>query len=120
MKRGLRWLMRKILFGVLAVLGIALAGCFFPSRPIDRTPVPGPPPRPAVTTEDLLKLTRADVGEQVIMEKPKTDGVVSAPSSDDLIALKKEGAGDRVIEAMLSARVGPPVVFYPFGFRHPW
>lgn len=147
MKRGFGWLMRKILFGVLAVLGFALAGCLLPPQPIYRTPVPGPPPRPAMATEDLLKLTRAGISEQVMIEKLKAVRLVAAPSSDDLIALKKEGADDRVIEAMLSARVGPPVAihpyyrswdwtydgpwgwgypygFYPwrwhFGFRHPW
>ena len=140
--------MKKRVFGVLAVLGIALAGCVLPPRPIYRAQAPRPP----ISTEDVVKLIRAGISEPVILEKLKSEGIVAAPSSDDLVALKKEGASDRVIEAMLAARVGPPVAaeppivaypyssswslyydgpwwgypygFYPwrwhFGFRHHW
>ncbi len=120
------WHMKKILFGVLAILGVALAGCLLPPRPIYRAQVPGPPPRPALTTQDVLKLIRAGISESVILENLRSDGIAAVPSSDDLIALKKEGAGDRVIETMLAARIGPPVVaetpiaVYPYSSSWNW
>lgn len=114
------WHMKKIFLGVLAVLGVALAGCVLPPRPIYRTQVASPPLRPALTTEDVLKLVRAGISEAVILQKLKSDGIAVAPSSDDLVALKKEGAGDRVIEAMLAARIGPPVAAEPLVVVYPY
>lgn len=112
--------MKKILFGIVAVLGVALVGCLLPPQPIYRAQVPGPPPRPAMTTGDVLNLTRAGISEAVILEKLNSDGIAAAPSADDLIALKKEGAGDRVIEAVLAARIGPPVVAEPPTVVYPY
>lgn len=106
--------MKKIMIGILAaVLGTALAECVLTSRPIYRVQVPASPPRPPILADDVIKLMRAGISEAVIIEKLKSDGIAAAPSSDDLVALKKEEAGDQVIEAMLAARVGPPVVAEP-------
>lgn len=113
--------MKKTLFAVLAaVLGATLAGCVLPPRPIYQAPVPGPPTRSAMTTEDVLKLTRAGISEAVVLEKLKSDGIAAAPSADDLIALKKEGAGDRVIEAVLAALLVPPVTADPPTMVYPY
>lgn len=120
--------MKKVVIGVLAVLGIALAGCVLPPRPV----YPVHAPRQPISTEDVTRLVRAGVSEPVILEKFRSDGIAASPSPDDLVALKKAGASDTVIQAMLAARVGPPVALYidspswnlyydgPWGWGYPY
>ena len=77
--------------------------------------------RPSVSplTQDAVgRLVRAGISDEIVIEKIRSDGLVSHPTSDQIVSLKKEGLSDRVIEAMVSARVpssyeiAPPTVIY--------
>lgn len=65
--------------------------------------------RPAspVTKAEVLKLTKAGLGDDVIVTRIRVEGVESFPSADDVIELKEAGVTDRVLEAMLSAESAP-------------
>jgi hypothetical protein len=113
--------MRKRL-GALGALAFSLAGCIY--APARRYPVYGeiPPPRPAahpVSAEDVTKLVRAGVGEEVILARIRAEGVTSRPSAAQVVSMKTDGVGDRIIDAMISAepasaREAPPRVIYRY------
>lgn len=82
-----------------------------------------------VTKEDVKKLLAAGVDEKTILAYVERNRPVAKVSADDVIELKKAGASDRVIEALLSpapARqekrevvvVRPEV--YSYGWYDPW
>jgi len=66
-----------------------------------------PPPRalelsnlPSAAVE-VVKLTRAQVSEEVIVSYVQNAGATARLSSDDIVRLRQEGVTDRVINAML-------------------
>ncbi len=54
--------------------------------------------------EDVLKLSRAGMGEDVILNYVETSGTVYNLSPDNIVYLKKEGLSERVINKMLEQR----------------
>lgn len=54
-----------------------------------------------VTKEDIRKLVENKIGDEVILAFLRANAPVRTLSSDDLIELKKLGASDKVLEAML-------------------
>ncbi len=54
--------------------------------------------------EDVLKLSRSGVGEDVILNYVETSGTVYNLSPDDIVYLKTEGLSERVINKMLEQR----------------
>ena len=56
-----------------------------------------------VTKEDLRKLLDAGVGDQVIIEYIRSNGPAEALSVEEVTDLKKAGASDSVLRAMLDA-----------------
>ena len=66
----------------------------------------GPAP---MTVNDVIKLTRAHVGEEVILQQLRQNNKHFVLSSNDLIRLKNAGVSDRVVQAMISpgSSVGP-------------
>lgn len=109
-----------------ALLTLALAGCVVHSnRP--RSPGPEGPP---LTKTDLERLSAAGISDPVIVELIDRRGVVRL-SSDDVVAVKKAGATDEIIQkAIASERQEPPPVpmavpiyyyhyYYPYYWWYP-
>lgn len=63
----------------------------------------------AVTVKDIIDLTRAGLGEEVLLALIEVDGGVFKIDTATLTDLKKAGVSERVIEAMVrSGRSAPP------------
>jgi hypothetical protein len=62
----------------------------------------------AVTTADVVAMTRAGLSEDVIATHIRANGVAQAPQVNDLIDLRNQGVSDFVIQAMQQAPP-PPV-----------
>ena len=81
------------------------------ARPLPSPPAPGPDTvvtsttgKPsALTNEDVLKLVTAAIGDDVILAKIKSSPSQFQLDTDSIVALKKAGASDRVIAAMIEA-----------------
>ena len=72
-------------------------------------PTPAPPtsqvlPQPprAVSVEDLVRLLRAGISQDLILTKIRAGGQTLNLSADDLVKLKQAGAGDEFLKALLS------------------
>ncbi len=74
----------------------------------------------ATTFNDVIKMSQAGLGENVIVTHIQRHGVQARPSADDMIALKGQGVSDNVLNAMQRSStatevpVATPVV-YPAG-----
>ncbi len=67
----------------------------------------------AVTAKDIIDLSRAGLGEAVLLALVEVDGGVFTIDNDTLTTLKAAGVSDKVIEAMVRSgrsRPEPPVV----------
>ena len=65
------------------------------------------------TKEDLKKLAKSGVSEDVILEYLKTNGYAGKPTSDDLVELKEAGLTDRVLTGLFAPptpKTSPPEV----------
>jgi hypothetical protein len=60
-----------------------------------------------LTNDDILKLVKAGIGEEVILGTINSKPVKFSLSTDDMIALKQAGVADKIIAAMV-ARAGSP------------
>jgi uncharacterized protein YdbL (DUF1318 family) len=86
-----------------------------------QTPVPTetPTPTPAASdsplaklpygVEDVVKLTRAQVSEDVTLNFIQNSGTIYKLAPGDIVALKNDGVSDKVINAMLDQRKSVPV-----------
>jgi hypothetical protein len=84
--------MRRIVFVVAAFLAL-------PSAQAD-----------ALTVRDVVELTRAGLGEEVLLALIEVDQSVFPIDTPTIKSLKEAGVGDRVIAAMVrSARTRPPL-----------
>jgi hypothetical protein len=57
----------------------------------------------AATTADVISMSQAGLGDDVIVTHIQTNGVVQRPPAAELIALKNQGVSDRVINALQQA-----------------
>lgn len=96
------------------------------------------PERPGVaaplTHDAVLRLVQAGVSDDIILEKIRADGLVARPTAEQIVLLRNRCVSDRVIEAMVAARVpaaeeisAPPRMIYrdtaypgPFWICGPW
>ena len=76
------------------------------SAPRRRTDLP-----PAV--EDLVKLARAGLSEEVILAKIRNDGVAYNLTTDQIIYLSNEGVSQNVIAALMQTKPGSPAPISP-------
>ena len=117
--------MRRLLIALLSLMTSACVVERARGYPAPRPPEPLPAP---ITQDAVLRLVKAGVSDDIILEKIKADGVASHPTSDQIVSLKKEGVSDRVIEALISARVPAPyeiappprVVYRNYVYADPW
>lgn len=68
-----------------------------------------------VSHHDIIAMSQAGLGDQVIITHIRNHGVVQTPSAADLVALKQSGVSDPVLAAMQMPppASGPPVVYGP-------
>src|SRR5688572_24612997 len=59
------------------------------------------------TKEDLKKLAKAGISEDVILTYIRANGYSGKPSSDDLVELKDAGVTDRILAGILSPEPAP-------------
>src|SRR5438552_2320883 len=72
-------------------------------------------------TSEVVKLSRAQVGEDIVLSYVQNAGIAYSLGPDDIVRLRNEGVSDRVINAMLdqhkravevAQRVGGPAPVY--------
>jgi hypothetical protein len=105
-----------------AVLTLALAGCIYQER--DPGPMPEGPP---LLRAEIERLAAAGVSDEIILEKIENRGALHL-TSDDLVALRKAGASDAVLDKAISnERVEPEVVYvdepaytHRHAYWYPW
>lgn len=85
---------------VASPLGVCAADSQTASAPAAATT----PAKLPYGAEDVLKLSRAQVNDDVIVNYVQNSGTVYNLGADDLVYLRKEGVSDRVINAMLDQR----------------
>ena len=105
------------LAGVLLVL---LSGCVYGTGAYYTTTETAGPPRQSVTVEDLRSLSKAGVGDDVIVARIEAEGVAAKPTADQIAQLKGEGLSDRVIQAWVSAKVTPATTTRRVVYRTPY
>ena len=95
---------------VLAADSDSNAAAASPAAAAPAPTVAAPAPAPAAdlataklpaSVSGVVKLTKAQVNEDVILSYVQTSGASYSLSSDDIVRLRKEGVSDRVINAML-------------------
>jgi len=62
-----------------------------------------PAPASAVTREEIVKLARSGVSDEVILAVVDRDKTIFALSPDDLVALKGQGVSETVLMAMIKS-----------------
>jgi hypothetical protein len=75
----------------------------------------------ALTNADIVKMMRAGLPESIIVREIRMSGGSLNTSPDALIQLKKLGASERILSAVLDSRAGPePYPMYEeYGPSHP-
>ncbi len=66
--------------------------------------VPSAPAKLPYGVEDVLKLSRADVSDDIILKYVQNSGPVYSLTPQDIVFLRSQGVSDRVINAMLEQR----------------
>jgi len=59
------------------------------------------PPKLPYGVEDVLKLSRAQVGDDIVVNYIRNTGTIYALSPQDIVYLRNQGVSDRVINAMI-------------------
>jgi hypothetical protein len=85
----------KKLWLVWALAG--LAGCYYPAYTVRRSSPVDPP----VSKEEIERLASAGVSDGVMTELVEKRGAATL-STDDLVALKKSGVPDAVVQKMIA------------------
>ncbi len=93
---------------LLPICILALSGCIY-ERYDDRRAAPGAPP---LTRDEAERLAAAGVAEPTMVEIIEQRGA-RALTADDIVAIKKAGASDAVIQKMIATeRKDPPEIIY--------
>jgi hypothetical protein len=87
------------------------------SVPVAQEPNPPAPPAPSLATtiqarlpsgvEDIVKLSKAQIGEEVIAGFIRNSGSTYSLSPKDVIYLRDQGVSDRIVNTMLEHRTAP-------------
>lgn len=67
----------------------------------------------SVTNQDIIAMSQAQLGDQVIISHIRNHGVTAPPTAADLVLLKQQGVSDPVLLAMQQPPPGPPVYAAP-------
>lgn len=102
--------------GVGAVSGAAIGGALDDIEAQNRAEIAARLGRPvaagAVSTDDVIAMTRAGVAEENIVTHIRSHGTVAPLQATDLVFLSQQGVSPRVIQAMQQPpqMAGPPMV----------
>ena len=113
----------KIIF-LLPLAGLLLCGCVTRT-----TTVSAPPPGPSLN--QVQAMVQAHVSDSVIANQIQNSSTRYTLTADQIIALKNAGAGDAVLNALISSASKPPAqsttttveqgpVIYPSVYVDPW
>lgn len=92
------------LFRLVGLAACLLAGCLV--GPVPRYRIrSSPPAEPPLTSEEILRMSKAGISDGIILEKIKADGIAVRPTAEQIVSLKKDGLSDLVIQSMVTARV---------------
>ncbi len=120
----------KTLLRILIPGALLLSGCT--AEPAVRVHVrPNPPP---LSVDVVTRLADAGISDPVIVDEIKNRGMSARPTSDQIVALKKDGVSDAVLQAMNEAplrsdhdviveSLGPypyPYPYYPYYYPYPY
>lgn len=109
--------------GVGTVTGAAIGGSLDEIEARNRAAIESRLGRPvaagAVTMADVVAMSQAGVDEQVIVNHVNLHGVAATPQTSDLIYLKQQGVGSRVIQAMQQPRTAAQVGYPESGVSPP-
>lgn len=70
----------------------------------------GRPMAAATTQQDVIAMSQAGLGDEVIIQHLQTHGMAQLPSAADLIRLKSQGVSDGVLRAMQQPASAPVAV----------
>ena len=62
------------------------------------------PPKLPYGVEDVLKLSRAQVGDEIILNYIRNSGTIYALGPQEIVYLRDQGVSDRVVNAMIDQR----------------
>ncbi len=113
---GLRW----VRVAGCVILLLSAGSAVLPAQDVQEGPLPAlnrapaapdavVPPRPAereLDNDAVIRMTKADVGDSIILQAVRTQQGNYRTGPDDLIALKTAGVSERVISAMLARNSG--------------
>lgn len=91
--------MRLVLYALL----LASSGCYYQGYAVRRV-MPAEPP---ISREEVERLTSAGISEAVILEAVEKRGAFPL-TPDDLVALKKAGSSDTVVQKMIASERKQP------------
>src|SRR5437899_3308072 len=116
-----RTVMRYLIVVVLMALIAAVCSAQYTQAGEDRQDSLPPP----MSIQDVIDLSKAKVGEDVILNQIKSTRSAFELTSKDILDLKKEGVSDRVISAMISTAESPrdtrrPSPYAYRGWYNPW
>jgi len=104
-------------------VALTLAGCYIGPAPGYRVREVRPP---GLTIDEVVKLTKSGLSDDVVLEKIKEAGVATRPTSDQLASLKQEGVSERVLKALVDAPITGAerrvveYVYYPRSYYYPY
>ena len=100
--------------GVGALSGAAIGGSLDDIEARNRAEIAArlgqPAPTGAVTIDDVVRMTRAGVQEDVIVTHVQNHGAAAPLRASDLIILQQQGVSPRVVQAM---QAPPPATYAP-------
>ena len=103
--------------GVGALSGAAVGGSLDEIEARNRAEIEArlgrPAPVGAVTTDDVVAMTRAGVSEEVIVTHIQNHGMATPVRASDLIVLQQQRVSPRVMQAMQAPPVAPAGAVYP-------
>jgi len=110
-------------FVLCLAVALTLGGCYVGPTPRYRVREVHPP---GLTMEEVVKMTKSGLSDDIIAEKLKETGVAARPTADQLAGLKREGVSDQVLKAIVDAPVTGSeqkvveYVYYPRSYYYPY
>ena len=101
--------------GVGALTGAAVGGSLDEIEANNRAEIEARLGRPvaagAVTMDDVIAMSHAQVSDEVVINHIRSHGMVRPLQSTDLIVLQQQGVSSRVVQAMQAPPVIQPVAY---------
>jgi hypothetical protein len=69
---------------------------------------PPKPERQSLSIEDIIKLSKDGISEDIIISRIKGDGKTFDLNADEILELKKQGVSDTIVKYMVNPNYSPP------------